>query len=160
MPGNRSTSPPARGTKPYILPNRQPGLRAGQKLKMDEIKVGQSELDVLGYIAETGRITLRQVADFFGRERGWSRTTIQKTLDRLIEKSLLKREQIEGVFQYESVFPAEELQSKLVDQFVRRNLGGSLKPFVAYLHGDVQLSDSDIDELKTLVEQLDQRRQK
>jgi len=125
---------------------------------MNDIKVGQSELDVLGYIAGTGQISLRQAADYFGQERGWSRTTVQKTLDRLIEKGLVKRNQVEGIFQYESVYAPDELQSRLVDQFVRKNLGGNLKPFVAYLHGDVQLSDEDIDELKSLVEQLDQRR--
>lgn len=126
---------------------------------MKEIKVGQSELDVLAHIAERGGVTLRQVAEHFADERGWSRTTIQKTLDRLIDKELLQRNQVEGVFRYESVHTSEDLQSRLVDQFVRRNLGGSLKPFVAYLHGDVQISDDDISELRSLVDELEQRRQ-
>lgn len=125
---------------------------------MNDIKVGQSELDVLGYIAEAGRVTLRQAADFFFTERGWSRTTIQKTLDRLLEKALLRREPVDGVFQYESVYPPAELQKRLVDQFVRRNLGGSLSPFVSYLHGNVELTESDIDELKALVKDLENRR--
>ena len=127
---------------------------------MKDIKVGQSELDVLGYIAEQPQVSLRQAAEYFSRERGWSRTTVQKTLDRLIEKGLLKRELVDGIFHYESVYPAAELQSRLVDQFVRKNLGGSLKPFVAYLHGDVHLSEDDIDGLRSLVEELDNRRQK
>lgn len=127
---------------------------------MNDIKVGQSELDVLGYVAERGLASLREAADHFLRERGWSRTTVQKTLDRLLEKELLTRSQVDGVYKYESVYPEAELQSKLVDQFVRKNLGGSLKPFVAYLHGDVQLTNDDIDELKSLVEELENRRPK
>lgn len=127
---------------------------------MNDIKVGQSELDVLSYIAQKGEVSLRTAAEFFAADRGWSRTTVQKTLDRLIEKGLVEREAIDGLFQYRSVHPADELQSKLVDQFVRKNLGGSLRPFVAYLHGDVNLSENDIDELKSLVEELENRRSK
>lgn len=132
----------------------------GNPKLMNDIKVGQSELDVLSFIAQNEAVTLRTAAEFFAADRGWSRTTVQKTMDRLIEKGLVAREAVDGIFQYRSVYPADELQSKLVDQFVRKNLGGSLRPFVAYLHGDVQLSETDIDELKSLVEELESRRSK
>lgn len=124
---------------------------------MRDIKAGQSELDVLSLIAETSGLTLRQVSDHFAQERGWSRTTVQKTLDRLIEKGLVERESVEGVYLYRSTHSSAELKSKLVDQFVRRNLGGSLKPFVAYLHGGAEVSEEDLKELKALVEELDRR---
>lgn len=122
------------------------------------LKIGDSELDLLRYIAEHGDCTVREASDHFGETRGWGRTTVLKTVDRLMGKGLLTRSESEGVFRYRSTMTVAELERALVEQFFSRSLGGSLHPLVAYFDGQASVSDAELDELKELVRKLEARK--
>jgi predicted transcriptional regulator len=117
-------------------------------------------MDVLRYIADHHPTTVREVADFLAEAKGHTRTTALNVMERLREKGFLTRDKSEnGLYQYAPSVPKAQLLQGLVRDFVDDALGGSLQPFVAYLAQEAeQVSDEDLDDLKRLVQALDQKR--
>jgi predicted transcriptional regulator len=119
--------------------------------------IGIQELALLRFIAERGPVTVGEVAETYGRERGLSRTTCLTMMQRLREKRRLARRKSGGVFVYSSRESAGELMQGLVRQFVERSLDGSVTPFVQYLSADARVSASELRELEALVRKLRDR---
>lgn len=128
--------------------------------KNERLSLGASEAEVLTYIASHPGVTVGQVAQYFASAKGWVRTTLQTTMDRLLAKGLLRRQSGEGIARYESTMSSQNIREGLVSTFVEGTLGGSLSPFVAYLSGGANITEQDHAELKRLVEELDRRRGK
>ncbi len=117
--------------------------------------IGNAELDLLKHLADSGPASVRMVSDNYGQSRGIGRTTVLKTLDRLREKGYVDREEVAGSWHYRSIHSREELETGVISRFVEDALGGTIQPFVAYLHGQESLSAQDISDLKALVEKLE-----
>ena len=58
------------------------------------------------------------------------------------------------MFRYTVAIGRPQHMRGLVSDFVDKTLGGSVSPFVAYLADAKDLSPSDIEELRRLVEQI------
>lgn len=112
-------------------------------------------MEVLRYIQEHHPATVREVADHFAERKGQVRTTLLNVMERLRRKGFLTRKKVDGVFQYSPRVHREDLLKALVRQFVRRTLGGSVTPFVAYLVRETKLSAEEVQELKRLVAELE-----
>ena len=122
--------------------------------------VGEQELAVLRYVAEHGPATVGEVAERFGEPQGLARSTILTVMERLRLKGYLTRRKVEGVFQYASPVPAEELLRDVVGDFVQRSLSGSLSPFAAYLSEAEDVSDEDLAQLQDVVARLRSKKRK
>ncbi|HEX7182195.1 MAG TPA: BlaI/MecI/CopY family transcriptional regulator [Thermoanaerobaculia bacterium] len=121
--------------------------------------IGDQELALLRYVAEQGAVSVGQVAERFGAPRGLARSTVLTMMERLRAKGHLDREQAEGVYQYFSPVPAEELLRGAVQTFVEKTLSGSVSPFVAYLTETAEVSDRELAELEQLVARLKTRKE-
>lgn len=119
------------------------------------LKLGESELQTLRFVARHPDCTVREACEHFARENGWARTTVLKTLDRLRLKGLLDRVEVEGLFRYRSVHRDEEIQEALVHQFLAGSMGGSVKTLLSHLHTYPSLSEQDVQELRKLVDDLE-----
>lgn len=125
---------------------------------MRSLKLGDSELELLKYVARHPMAPVRDACDYFLQSKGWGRTTVLKTLDRLRQKGLIDREEVEGTFRYRSTLSDEEIEQSLVHQFISQSMEGSLKSLVAYLHTYPNLSEDDLGDLRKLVEDLEKKR--
>jgi len=126
---------------------------------MENVPLGEQELEVLRYVSEHAPVTARDVVEGFGEERGLARTTILTVIERLRKKGYLVRRRREGVFQYLPHQPQSELLQGLVRQFVEKTLGGSVAPVVAYLANTRKMSDQELSELQDLVQELKSRKE-
>jgi len=115
-------------------------------------------MEVLGYVAEHGPISVGEVAERFSASHGLARTTILTVIDRLRRKGYLMRKRVEGVYRYSPTVPAPELLRSLVSDFAQRVLGGSPQPFLAYLLEEAELSDRQVAELRKLVREMERKR--
>ncbi|BCM88964.1 hypothetical protein IAD21_00806 [Abditibacteriota bacterium] len=120
--------------------------------------IGREEMELLHYVAEKMPITVREVAEHLEVTKGYARSTVQTMMERLRLKGFLEREKRDGVYEYRTATPKPQLMGSLMGDFFERVLGGSLKPFVAYLAHDARLSDAELADLKRVVEQLDAQR--
>lgn len=121
---------------------------------MPEATIGEQELAVLRYLADSGSLTVGEVAEQFGAPRGLARSTILTVMERLRRKGYLTRRAVAGVFKYSPKRSPNDVMRGLVQRFVEKSLDGSVAPFVAYLADAPELTDAELDDLHDVVERL------
>ncbi|MCH9024198.1 MAG: BlaI/MecI/CopY family transcriptional regulator [candidate division Zixibacteria bacterium] len=102
-----------------------------------------------------GQPAMLVMADGFGEENGYARTTILTLMERLRKKKYVTRKKLDGVFVYASSLSQTELMQNVIGRFVNKALGGSVSPLVAYLSEEQELSDVEIAKLREFVANLD-----
>lgn len=118
--------------------------------------IGAEEMAIFQFIQDRSAATVREVADHFAGQ-GKARTTVLTVMDRLRSKGLLSRKKVGGSYQYQPcVDPGVVIQS-MVGDFVRRVLGGSISPFMAYMSQSGEMTESELQELKKIVGELEQK---
>ena len=122
--------------------------------------LGSTEIEILRYLGEQGPLSVGDAADYFAKTSGQARTTILTIMERLRKKGYLTRRQIKGVFRYSPKVSQKALLQNLVQRFVDTTLAGSVSPFVAYLSEGGPVSELDLQQLKQLVEDLEQLRKR
>lgn len=126
---------------------------------MSRQPLGEQETALLRFIAEHGAISVGEAAELYGGRQGLARTTVLTEMERLRKKGYLTRVKEQGAYRYTSRLSTADLHSHLVGDFAQRMFGGSIQPLVAYLVENPQVSDGELDELRALVEGLDNKRQ-
>jgi predicted transcriptional regulator len=117
------------------------------------------QLEVLQYVSENSPVTVRDVAEKYGEPRGLARTTILTVMERLRKRGYLTRSMEDGHYRYSPLGGKRELLVGMVRDFVETALGGSLGPVVAYLARARNLTDTELEELQQLAEELRQKRE-
>ena len=116
--------------------------------------IGELEIQVLQEIWRQQPCTERQVWEALRNQREVGRTTVLKTIQRLEEKSLLRRAEGDGPIQFRAVVQPQRVLPQLVRRFVDSVLGGSVDPLVSYLDGAKQLSPEDARKLAEIAERF------
>jgi predicted transcriptional regulator len=112
---------------------------------------------VLRLVADEHPISVREVADKLADTSGQARTTVLTVLERLRKKGYLTRRKTGGINRYSPRVAMTQLLQSLVGDFVHRVLGGSVSPFVAYLGQKTEVDPEELEELKRLVRELEDR---
>jgi predicted transcriptional regulator len=119
--------------------------------------LGDQERDLLRHIDAHAPITVREATATYGKNKGLARTTILTMMERLRTKGYLKREQVDGVYQYRPCVSHADVMRQLVHDFVHNSLGGNISPFVAYLAEEKGISESDLSELRRMVADMEKQ---
>jgi|GEM_PF-704623 len=129
------------------------------RAKVKKLQLGEQELQLLRFLAEHPAITAAEVVAGYAAPGGLARTTALTMLERLRKKGYLTRVKDDTrVFRYTSCLTREELEQTLVADFMRRMLGGSLRPFAAYIAETGHLSSEEEAELRALLERIEHSR--
>ena len=121
--------------------------------------IGDQELALLQYIAESGDASVGEVAAAFGESRGLARSTVLTMMERLRAKAYLQRKQVDGgVFRYSTTARQDDVVRNAVGSFVEKTLQGSVSPFVAWMSQRTEVSDDELAELQALVATLQSKR--
>jgi predicted transcriptional regulator len=125
---------------------------------VEKSRIGRAELRVLEYVADHHPIPVAEVAKHFSQTAQLARTTILTVMEQLRRKGFLTRRKIGGIYHYAPKTSKSEILQAVVSDFVEGALGGSVSPFVAYLLERAELTDAQLQELRKLVRELDQKR--
>jgi len=117
--------------------------------------LGDQQLDLLRYLADRGPITVGEVYKGYGNPKGLARTTVLTVMEKLRTKGYVSRRKIKGVFYYSAKNDHNVILKDLVADFVQKTLGGSLSPFVTYLADTGKLSETQLEDLKKMVDDLE-----
>jgi predicted transcriptional regulator len=118
-----------------------------------------SELAILNILWERGPSTVREVHDLLAEEKEVVYTTILKTMQVMLERGFLAREQQGRAHRYRAAVARERTQDRLLDTFLRRAFGGSPKGLVMRALGNYRSSKEDIAELKALIDRIENEEQ-
>ena len=114
-----------------------------------------SELAILQLLWDQGSLTVRQVHDALSEEKEVGYTTTLKTMQVMLERGFLTREAQGRGHIYAAAIAREDTQDKLLDNFLERAFGGSVKGLVMRALGNHKASSKDIKELKDLIDRIE-----
>lgn len=120
--------------------------------------LGEQETQILRYISQQGDVSVRDVAEYFEKQKGLARTTILTVMERLRKKGYLARNKVDGIFIYSEKIEAETVMKGKVAEFVERTLGGSLTPLLNHFAGAKALSAEEIEKLRDIVNEFDKKK--
>lgn len=100
-------------------------------------------------------VTVREVHDALGVERGLAYTTLMTVLDRLAKKGLVERERDGRAWRYTAAATRHELTSETLHHTLGELAGAERRS--ALLHFLDESTPEEIDELKAALEELETR---
>ena len=116
------------------------------------MKLFDSELKVMEVLWREGDMTAGQLAKALNEQIGWNRNTTYTVIKKLIEKNAIERK--EPGFSCRAIVSKDQIQQQEATTLIDKLFDGSAELFLsAYLSGKA-LSESEIERLKRLVEDL------
>jgi predicted transcriptional regulator len=118
-----------------------------------------SELAILQLLWDRGPLSVRQVHDALAEDKEVVYTTILKTMQVMLDRGFLSREQQGRAHIYRAAIDRAPTQDQLLDRFLNRAFGGSAKGLVMRALGNYRTSKDDIAELKALIDRIENEEQ-
>lgn len=119
-----------------------------------EMKLYDSELNIMAYLWSTGEASAREIAAAMAEQVGWSKTTTYTVLKKCVDKGAVERR--EPGFRCKALISREEVQEYETRELINKMYSGSADLLVASLLGGQKLSGQEIDNLKQLIHKLEQ----
>jgi BlaI family penicillinase repressor len=110
-----------------------------------------SELAVLGVLWESGPRTVRQVHDALGVDRGVRYTTTLKTMQVMVEKGLLDRDESRRSHVYRSAIDEKSVRRRLVRELAGQVFGGSTRKLILHALSAGGVSAEEVRQIKKLL---------
>ena len=122
--------------------------------KSKPARYASGDLELLEMLWRAGPVTILEAQQAFGKEIGY--TTVQTRLNRLVEKNAAKRTTTRPA-KYSAAVTPEEVRGRDLDVLVQRVSAGRVTPLVAHLLNANDLSSEELQELKQLVAEAEQK---
>jgi predicted transcriptional regulator len=118
-----------------------------------------SELAILQLLWDRGPLSVRAVHDALAEDKEVVYTTILKTMQVMLDRGFVSREQQGRAHIYRAAVEREPTQDRLLDTFLNRAFGGSAKGLVMRALGNYRTNKDDIAELRALIDRLETEEQ-
>ena len=117
---------------------------------MKDMKLGAIESRFAEIIWANAPLTTNQLIKLCAEELEWKRTTTYTVLKKLCDKGIFKTENSLVT----ALISKQEFEGMQSEQFVEETFKGSLPAFLTAFNSRKKLSDSDIDEIQKLIDQM------
>ena len=116
------------------------------------VKISEAELEVLQLLWEEGTpLPVNVLRTRLAESRGWEATTVKTLVNRLVQKGVLAQEK-RNVFYYSPLLSKAEYDRWATGNLINRLYRGSARNLVAALVSSHDLTRSDIEELRSLLD--------
>lgn len=120
---------------------------------MDDLRLGVVETRFAELIWENEPVSSGELVKLCAEELEWKKSTTYTVLKKLCEKGLFQN--VNGVVT--SLLSHKEFQSRQSKRFVEDTFSGSLPAFIAAFAENGGLSDSDISEIRRMIDDYGRR---
>lgn len=117
----------------------------------------KSELEILQVLWESGPSTVRFVNDKLNEQREVNYTSTLKLMQIMAEKNLLLRDESSMKHIYRPAEEEDATKTQLLDKFVNTLYNGSPSKLVMQLIGSRETSKQELEELKRILKDLDNK---
>jgi predicted transcriptional regulator len=114
-------------------------------------RLTDAELEVIKVLWSGGKLSAREVHDLVVESQGWAYSTTRTTLERMVQKGLLRRGSFHGLHLYEPVVSRAAGFARRVREFASQVLEASPASVVSLFAESGALTDDEIDELLGLL---------
>ena len=115
---------------------------------MNEIRLGMVEARFADIVWENAPLSTKDLVKICEKELNWKRTTTYTVLKKLCERGLFKTENSVVT----SLISKNEFYAIQGEKFVEETFEGSLPAFIAAFGHRQNLSDSEIEEIRKIIE--------
>ncbi len=115
-------------------------------------ELSRSGLDIMKILWKDGRSSAREVHDQLSAAYGWAYSTTKTTMDRMVKKGRLSRENFHGVFLYNPLISKPAGLAKLVRNFADNVLELDYGSVVSLFARSKALTAKEIEELQKILE--------
>ncbi len=118
----------------------------------------QTELEVLRILWDFGSATVREVHEKISPHGETGYTTTLKTLQNMLEKSLVTRQEAGKSHVYAAAIAEETLQQSLLGNFLKIAFGGSAKKLVLQALGSHSATHEEISEIRRMLDEIEKNK--
>lgn len=115
-------------------------------------KLFDSELKVMQVLWDEGDAPARRIAEVLAAQVGWSKTTTYTVIKKCVNKGAIER--LEPGFLCRALVTSEQARQAETDELIERHYQGRTDLLVASLLGRKNLSASELEKLRRLVDEL------
>ena len=119
--------------------------------------ISEAEYQVMKLIWDKAPVSTKEVTEILTEKTSWKPKTIQTLLSRLVKKGVIGFEKVGRVFVYTPLIKEEDYVEQESSSFLDKFYEGALNSMVVNFLEQDKLTESDIDELKKI---LDERKEK
>ena len=120
-------------------------------------KPTEAELTILRVLWERGPATVRDVWEHMGSARGKGYTTVLKTLQIMLEKGLVARNDAARSHVYQAAHSKEETQAQLVGHVLESVFSGSARNLVMRALSMKKASPEELAQIRSLLDEMERR---
>ena len=118
--------------------------------------ISDTQLSVLQVLWDQGPQTIRQITDVLYPQGNASHyATVQKLLERLEEKSYVRRDRRGSAHTFAATLERDVLIGRRLQAMAEKLCGGSLTPLLTHLVRAKRLTDRERRDLRLLIDELD-----
>ena len=117
--------------------------------RMDELMLCESEYRLMDVIWKYAPVESGRLVKLCDNELGWKKSTTYTILRKLVAKGMVRNDDAVVTV----LIPRDRVQKFESERVVSKSFGGSLPSFLTAFLGDRTLSDSEADELISLIDQ-------
>ena len=119
-------------------------------------KLGEAELEIMQVIWKAeAPVTSGFVLKELQERRKWQLSTLMTSLSRLADKGFIRCDRTTGTNLYSAIISENNFKAKESKSFLEKLYNNSLQNMVATLYSNKALKDSDIDELRKFLDDLE-----
>ena len=119
-------------------------------------KLGEAELEIMQVIWKAGvPVTSSFILKELQDRRKWQLSTLMTSLSRLVDKGFLRCDRASGNNLYASIIAENDFKAKESKSFLEKLYNNSLQNMVATLYSSKSIKDSDMDELRKFLDDLE-----
>ncbi len=121
-------------------------------------KPTESEMGILRILWQDGPATVRQVHERLSQNKDAGYTTTLKLMQIMTEKGFVQRDETSRTHVYAAVVSEVDAQKQLLDRFLETAFGGSAAKLVMQALGNHQTSRQELDEIRQLLDKMENRK--
>ena len=121
-----------------------------------KIKPTETELEILNILWKVGPCNVRTVNEKMNEQKEVGYTTTLKLMQIMAQKGLVERDESSRTHIYSAKVKAEEIQEEMLDKLLNSAFGGSASQLVLSALGSGKASAKELQEIKALIQKLEQ----
>ncbi len=120
-------------------------------------KLGEAELEIMQVVWDSKNpVTSNYILKELQEQRKWQLSTLMTSLARLADKGFIRCERSTGRNLYTSLISENEYKTRASKHFLEKLYNNSIQNMIAALYDNKEIKNSDIEELRKFLDQLEE----
>ncbi len=115
--------------------------------------ISEAEWEVMNVLWEKAPQTANDVISNLQGQKDWKSKTVRTLLDRLVHKDVVGVNKDQRVYTFYPLYSQDDCQRAEAESFIKRIYGGTVKSMLVQFMEEDSLSEEDIEELKSILDE-------